>query len=141
METTAKYKRLLPPMRGMARDFYGYCKEHELRFQKCSNCGAWRHVPREMCPDCGSFDYEWAKSAGRGKVFSWSTTSQPMLPQFADAVPYAIVIVELDEGVRMATWVVDLPPDQLRIGHPVEVLFDDVTEEVTLPKFRLRKQA
>ena len=141
MDTTAKYKRLLPPMRGQARDFYGYCKEHELRFQKCSGCGLWRHVPREMCSECGSFDYEWAKSAGKGQVFSWATTSQPMLPQFADAVPYAIVIVELDEGVRMATWVVDLPPDQLKIGMPVEVVFDDVTEEVTLPKFRVRKQA
>jgi uncharacterized protein len=140
MENTAKYKRLLPPMRGLAHDFYGYCKRHELRFQKCSGCGRWRHVPREMCPECGSFDYEWEKSSGKGQVFSWSTTSQPMLPMFADAVPYATVIVELDEGVRMATWVNDVPPDQLRIGMPVEVLFDDVTEEVTLPKFRPRRQ-
>jgi uncharacterized OB-fold protein len=141
METASKYKRLLPPMRGPARNFYSYCKKHELRFQKCSGCAAWRHVPREMCPQCGSFDYQWAKSAGRGKVFSWSTTSQPMLPQFADLVPYAIVIVELDEGVRMATWVVDVAPEELKIGMPVEVIFDDVTEDVTLPKFRLRKQA
>lgn len=140
MEAT-KYKRLLPPMRGLAREFYSYCKKHELRFQKCTACGAWRHVPREMCPECGSFDYQWAKSSGKGQVFSWATTSQPMLPHFAEDVPYAIVIVELEEGVRMATWVVDVPPDQLRIGMPVEVIFDDVTEEVTLPKFRPRKQA
>jgi uncharacterized protein len=141
MATASAYKRLLPPMRGQARDFYSYCKKHELRFQKCSSCGRWRHVPREMCAECGSFDYEWAKSSGKGKVFSWSTTSQPMLPQFADAVPYAIVIVELEEGVRMATWVIDVAADKLTIGLPVEVVFDDVTEEVTLPKFRRRLQA
>jgi len=88
-----------------------------------------------MCRDCGSFDYEWAKSSGRGQVFSWATTGQPMLPQFADAVPYATAIVELEEGVRMATWVVDVRPDELSIGLPVEVVFDDVTSAVTLPKF------
>jgi uncharacterized OB-fold protein len=123
-------------MRGLAHDFYSYCKQHELRFQKCSRCGRWRHVPREMCPDCGCFDYEWAKSSGRGQVFSWATTDQPMLPQFADAVPYAIAIVELEEGVRIATWVVDVPAEELRIGLPVVVVFDDVTSGVTLPKFR-----
>jgi uncharacterized protein len=64
-----------------------------------------------------------------------------MLPNFADAVPYSIVIVELEEGVRMATWVVDVSPDQLRIGLPVEVVFDDVTPEVTLAKFKRHIQA
>jgi uncharacterized protein len=129
-------QRLLPPMRGLAHEFYSFCKKHELRFQKCSQCGQWRHVPREMCPDCGSFDYEWAQSSGRGQVFSWASTDQPMLPQFADAVPYAIAIVELEEGVRMATWVVDVRPDELSIGLPVVVVFDDVTPGVTLAKFR-----
>jgi uncharacterized protein len=136
MARTDTYQRLLPPMRGLAHDFYSYCKKHELRFQKCSRCGRWRHVPREMCADCGSFDYEWAKSSGKGQVFSWSATDQPMLRQFADAVPYATVIVELEEGVRMATWVIEVPPAELSIGLPVEVVFDDVTSAVTLPKFR-----
>ena len=137
----AQYKRSLPPARGLARDFYGHCKNHELRFQRCSGCGTWRHVPRDMCAKCGSFDYEWAKSSGKGKVFTWATTTQPMLPQFADAVPYSIVVVELEEGVRMATWVIDVPPDDLRIGMPVEVVFDDVTSEITLAKFRRRSGA
>jgi uncharacterized protein len=141
MATGTQYTRPLPSMRGLAGEFYKYCKNHELRFQRCLACGGWRHVPREMCAQCGSFDYEWAKSSGKGQVFSWSTTSQPMLPKFADAVPYSIVIVELEEGVRMATWVVDVTPDHLQIGMPVEVAFDDVTDAVTLPKFRRRLQA
>ncbi|HEV8711580.1 MAG TPA: OB-fold domain-containing protein [Candidatus Binatia bacterium] len=133
-ETT--YNRPLPRRRGMAGEFYEYCKKHELRFQRCPNCGTWRHVPRDMCAKCGSFAWEWAKSSGKGKLFSWTTAMQPMLPQFADLVPYSPVVIEMDEGVRLVSWLTDVPPEELRLGLPVEVAFDDVTPEVTLPKFR-----
>jgi len=133
-ETT--YKRPLPRRRGMAGEFYDYCKKHELRFQHCTNCGTWRHVPRDMCAKCGSFAWEWAKSSGKGKLFSWTTAMQPMLPQFADLVPYSPVVIEMDEGVRLVSWLTNVPPEELRLGLPVEVVFDDVTPEVTLPKFR-----
>jgi len=134
------YKRPLPRRRGMAGEFYEYCKKHELRFQRCTNCGTWRHVPRDMCAKCGSFDWEWAKSSGKGQVFSWTTAMQPMLPQFTDLVPYSPVVVEMDEGVRLVSWLTDVPPDELRLGLPIEVVFDDVTPEVTLPKFRKSSQ-
>ena len=131
-----KYKLPLPRVGGMSADFYRFCKEHELRFQRCTECGTWRHIPRDMCAKCGSFKWEWARSSGRGKLFSWTTATQSMMPQFADQVPYSPVIIELDEGVRMVTWLTDLEPDELRLGMPVEVAFDDVTAEVSLPKFR-----
>jgi uncharacterized protein len=89
-----------------------------------------------MCAKCGSFNWEWAKSSGKGKIFSWTTALQPMLPQFADLVPYSAVVIEMNEGVRMVSWVVDIAPDDLRLDMPVQVVFDDVTPEVTLPKFR-----
>ena len=131
-----KYKLPLPRVGGMSADFYRFCKEHELRFQRCTECGTWRHIPRDMCAKCGSFKWEWARSSGRGKLFSWTTATQSMMPQFADQMPYSPVIIELDEGVRMVTWLTDLKPDELRLGMPVEVAFDDVTAEVSLPKFR-----
>jgi uncharacterized OB-fold protein len=62
--------------------------------------------------------------------------AQPAHPAFKDAVPYGVVLVELEEGVRIISHVVDVPPDQLRIGLPVEVVFEDVAEDVTLPKFK-----
>ncbi|HJY80951.1 MAG TPA: OB-fold domain-containing protein [Candidatus Binatia bacterium] len=133
-ETT--YKRPLPRRRGMAGEFYEYCKKHELRFQRCTGCGTWRHVPRDMCAKCGSFNWEWAQSSGKGTLFSWTTVMQPMLPQFADRVPYSPVVIEMDEGVRILSELVDVPNEELRLGLPVEVAFDDVTPEVTLPKFR-----
>ncbi|MGH7932919.1 MAG: Zn-ribbon domain-containing OB-fold protein [Candidatus Binataceae bacterium] len=136
MPETKIYKLPLPRAGGKAAEFYKFCKEHELRFQRCGECGAWRHIPRDMCAKCGSFKWEWAKSSGRGKVFSWTTAMQPMMRQFADLIPYSPVIVELDEGVRMVTWLTDVKPDELELGMAVEVVFDDVTPDVTLPKFR-----
>jgi len=132
----ATYNRPLPRRRGMAADFYQFCKQHELCFQRCTDCSAWRHVPRDMCAKCGSLNWEWTKSSGKGKLFSWTTVRQPMLPQFADLVPYSPVVIEMDEGVRLVSWLIDVPPEELRLGLPVEVVFDDVTPEVTLPKFR-----
>ncbi len=138
-QTNTPYTKPLPLMQGMAQQFYTHCKNHELRFQRCTKCGVWRHVPRAMCAACGSWDWEWAKSSGRGKVFTWTVVRRPMHPAFASDAPYAPVVVELDEGVRMVSWLVDVAPDDIRKGMPVEVVFDAVTPEVTLPKFRRAK--
>jgi uncharacterized OB-fold protein len=130
------YRLPLPHAAGRAAEFYEFCKRHELRFQRCTGCGAWRHVPRDMCAKCGSFEWEWARSSGKGKLFSWTTAIQPMMPQFKDLVPYSPAIVELEEGVRIVSWLTDVKPDELALGMPLEVTFDDVTPNVTLPKFR-----
>lgn len=134
---TPEYAKPLPAMDGLAKEFYGWCKQRELRFQRCTECGAWRHVPREMCPECGSSQWAWAKSTGRGTVFTWTVVVRALMPAFQADTPYAPVVVEMDEGVRLLSSVVDCPPDQLQIGMPVEVTFEDVTPEVTLPKFRV----
>jgi uncharacterized OB-fold protein len=132
----ASYRKPLPLMRGFTEQFYGHCRKGELRFQRCSGCGKWRHVPRNTCAGCGSWDWEWARSSGRGRVFSWTVVRRPMHPDFADEVPYAPAIIEMEEGVRLVSWVVDCPPEELRTGMPVEVRFEAVNPEVTLPKFR-----
>ena len=126
----------LPTLAGLAGEFYGWCKKHELRFQRCTACGTWRHVPRELCAACGSWDWEWARSSGRGRVFTWTVAVRAMHPAFQHAVPYAPVVVEMEEGVRILSRVTDCPPDALEVGMPVAVAFDDVTQEVTLPTFR-----
>ncbi len=136
-KTTGKYERPLPARMGLAAEFYRYCKLHELRFQRCTDCGAWRHLPRPMCGECGSFNYEWARSSGKGKVYSWITVVQPMLPAFNDAVPYTVPLVDMAEGVRMVAMIQGVDPEAMKLGMPVEVFFDDVTPEITLPKFRI----
>jgi len=129
------FRRPLPVLRGFAADFYGFLRARELRFQRCSGCGRWRHTPRVLCPACSSSEFEWARSSGRGRVFSWSVTHRPMHPAFLE-VPYATVVIELDEGPRMLTWMRDVPPGSLAVGMRAEVAFEDVSDEVTLAVFR-----
>ena len=130
------YDKPLPRGEEFNGEFYQFCKQHELRFQRCRDCGAWRHMPRESCQACGSFNWAWERAAGKGQVFSWTVIHRALHPGFAAELPYAAVVVELEEGVRIVSHVLDLPVDRLRVGLPVEVVFDDVTPEITLPKFR-----
>ena len=126
----------LPELEGFAKDFYEGCQRGELLFQCCGGCGAWRHVPRELCAQCGSWEWTWKASSGRGRVFTWTVVTRPLHPAFAEDVPLAAVVVELEEGVRLLTHVVNCPPDELEMEMPVEVVFEAITPEVTLPKFR-----
>ena len=135
-QTATEYEKPLPLMEGFSQEFYRRCQQQQLCFQRCTGCGKWRHVPRHRCGACGSWDWEWARSKGLGRVFSWTVVRRPMHPTFVEEIPYAPAIIEMDEGVRLVSWVVDCPPDELTKGTPVEVFFDAVTPEVTLPKFR-----
>lgn len=128
--------RPLPRLEGLAGEFYAHCRRHELRFQRCGGCRAWRHVPREMCPRCGSWDWSWERSSGRGRVFTWTVVARALHPAFGGDCPYAPVVVEMDEGVRILSRVVECPPDALAIDMPVEVDFEERSPEVTLPVFR-----
>ncbi len=135
-ETTEVPFRIMPALTDRNKHFWQGGRDGELRFQRCTACATWRHVPREMCANCGSWQWEWAKSSGCGKVFTWTVAARPLHPAFQQDAPYAPVVVEMDEGVRLLSCVVDCPPDELKMDMPVEVVFDEVTPEITLPKFR-----
>jgi uncharacterized OB-fold protein len=135
-DTQAEYGKPLPALEGLSKEFYDFCKQGTLHFQRCQSCAAWRHVPREMCADCGSWDWSWEPSSGRGKVFSWTVVALPLHPAFQADAPYAPVIVEMEEGVRLLSRIVDVEPDALEIDMPVEVCFEAVTPDVSLPLFR-----
>lgn len=120
----------------LSEEFFGFCAAGELRFQRCGDCGRWRHPPRLLCAGCGSAAWSWERSARRGVIYSWTVTHQAMSPVFADRVPYAIVVTELDEGPRLVSGVHDLPLDELRLGLPVEVGFDVESEHVGRPFVR-----
>lgn len=135
-ETEAGPQKPLPVMEGLAGEFYEWCRRGELRVQRCLSCQSWRHPPREMCAECGGWDWEWAKSGGRGRVFSWTTSTRALHPAFKPEAPYAAVVVEMDEGVRLLSRVVDCVPDELTIAMRVEVVFERATDEIALPYFR-----
>ncbi len=129
-----EYQKPLPLPTQDTREYWEGCRRHELLIQRCRKCGTFRFYPRPMCPDCNSLESEWIKAGGKGRVYSWTVAVRQFHPAFE--VPYVIAIVELEEGVRMTTNVVNCPLEELSVGMPVEVVFEDVTEEVSLPKFR-----
>jgi uncharacterized OB-fold protein len=107
----------------------------ELRYQVCNACGEPIFQPRGRCPYCLGDDLRIERSAGRGAIYSVSVVHQAVSPAFADKVPYALGIVELDEGYHMFSELVAEDLDSLRIGDRVEVRYDRISESVTLPVF------
>ena len=130
------YNKPLPEITGETQPYWDSCKQHELRIQRCRICGRYRHYPRPMCPVCHSLEVDWVKVSGRGKIYNYMVSHIAPHPGFAKELPYGTVTVELQEGIRMASCMVDVKPEELEIGMSVEVVFVDVTDEVTLPMFR-----
>ncbi len=126
----------LPLLKGHAAEYYGWCRQHQLRFQRCAHCQTWRHPPRPLCNHCHSFDVEWAAVSGTGVLHAWTVVVASMEPGLAKDAPYVPAIVALDEGPRVASWITGVAPEQLREGMRLQLWFDDVTPEVSLPKFR-----
>ena len=114
--------------------FWDGVQKKQLSFQKCKECGTLAHPPRPMCPKCHSFEKEWVASQGKGKVYSWVTYREPNHGAFK--TPYSVVLVEMDEGVRVVANVVGMKPEDIKIGMPVEVVFEDVAPGITIPKFK-----
>ena len=135
-DQTTVYCKPLPAMEGLTKQFYDWCRKGTLHFQRCTACGTFRHVPRDICADCGSFDWEWAPSNGRGKVYTWTVVVRALHPAFVDATLLVPVVVEMEEPVRLLSRLIDCAPDRLVIGLPVQVIFQAVTDDVTLPFFR-----
>lgn len=123
-----------PPLVWENTGFWEGVKGRQLLFQRCKECGTWVHPPGPSCPKCRSFEKEWAPSSGKGAVHSWVTYHESPHPAFK--APYSVVLVEMQEGVRLVSNMVDAGPDDISIGMEVEVIFDDVIEGLTLPKFR-----
>ena len=116
--------------------YWDGCKQHELRVQKCAACGHHQFYPRLYCTACMSDRVEWVKTSGRAKVLSYTIIYRPVTQAFAGNVPYIVAMVTLDEGPQMMTNIVGCEPEKVHIGMPVQVTFDDWTEEISVPKFK-----
>jgi len=111
-------------------------RRHELIYQQCRACQN-RFAPYQPnCPNCWSDDVEDCKSAGRGTIYTFSIVHRAPVPAYRPDLPYAVAIVQLTEGPYYTTNIIGCPVDEIRIGMPVEVIFDDVTDQITLAKFK-----
>lgn len=131
------YNKPLPIINDDNHQYWEYCQQHELRMQQCNNCGYIRFPPSFLCPQCHSMDSEWEKLSGRGKIYSFVVYRVSYHPSYADDIPYAVAVIQLAEGPRMESNITDIKLEDLKVDMPVEVYFDDVTAEVSLPKFRV----
>ena len=131
------YKKPLPVIQPWTEEFWTAAKEHKLLVQRCEECDINIFYPRKFCPECWSADLSWKEASGKATIYSFTVTYTGVESHFAPDLPYMLAWVDLEEeGVRMLTNIVGCDPEDVKIGMDVEVVFEDVTEEISLPKFR-----
>nr|WP_307874573.1 Zn-ribbon domain-containing OB-fold protein [Frankia nepalensis] len=119
--------------------FWDAATKLELVAQRCGGCGVLRHPPRPMCPHCQSLDYEAVQLSGRGTLYSYALLHHPRHPAFD--YPVVAALVDLDEGVRVVSNLVDVEPGEIRIGMPLEVTFEPTAGDGSVPVFRPARDA
>ncbi len=133
-----KYKKPLPSPSPETQRFWQGLKAHELWLPYCRPCAAFYWYPRDFCPNCGSRDVEWRRGSGRGTVHTFAIQYRAWHPGWAEEVPYVTALIDLEEGVRVFSNLIGVEPEpkHLKCDVPVEAVFDDVTDDITLLKFR-----
>lgn len=118
-----------------SRPFWEACRRHTLMLQRCDACGTFVYYPRPLCTNCHSDRLTWTEVSGEGVIYSYTVCHRPAGPAFKTNVPYVVALIDLREGARMLSNVVTDDPAGVRIGQAVRVVFEDVTDDVALPKF------
>ncbi len=136
--TRSDYAKPLPAISSLNKPYWDGLKHRELRMQRCDACGKVWYPPSPLCPVCWSRKFTWTKLSGRGRVNSWVIFHQSYFRGFDSELPYNVAEVELDEGPRLTTNLVDVRNDDIKADMPVEIVFQDVTPEIALAKFRPR---
>jgi uncharacterized OB-fold protein len=119
-----------------SRPFFEGALRGELRLQRCKDCGTFLVLGSRVCTKCLGENLEWTPVSGRGTLFTFGLMHQKYHPGFFDEIPYNVSVVELEEGPRLQTNIIGVKNEGLRVGMPVVVTFERVSESVALPKFR-----
>lgn len=133
------YDKPLPVIDRSNQAYWDGCRAGRLLLPRCEDCGRTWFPPSANCPGCLSRRIAWIPASGRGRIWSWNVFHRAYFPGFAAELPYLTALVELAEGPLMASTIVGAAAADLRCDLPVEVVFDQVTAEVTLPKFRIAR--
>jgi uncharacterized OB-fold protein/acyl dehydratase len=125
------------PRPGITRDnafWFEATKNGQLLIQRCANCRALRHPPGPMCPECHSLEWDTLEASGRGAVYSYVVNHYPKVPAFD--YPLLVAVIELEEGTRLVSNLIDVDPAHVSIGMPVVCELVEMDEGLTLPQFR-----
>ena len=129
-------QRPLPTPTRESQPYWDGMREGKLMLQHCAACGKVRHYPRPVCPHCFSMKWEWALMSGRGVLHNYVVMHKAWTKWFESRVPYAVVQVELEEGARLTTNLLECDLKDIKIGMPVEACYEDISPEITLLQFR-----
>ena len=125
----------VPDVDAFTRAYWDAADRGRLLIRRCGACGKAHHYPREFCPFCWSEDVSWEQASGGATLYTWSVVHRNDLPPFGERVPYVAAVVDLAEGPRMMTEVVDCAEGELRIGMPLRVTFRTADEGPAVPVF------
>jgi len=131
--------RILPRPTALSQPYWDGCREGILRLQQCGHCARFQFYPRIICSHCGGSQLRWQAASGRGVLASFTTVQRGISAAYPS--PYVVALVDLEEGPRMMSQVIESVPARLHIGAPVEVAFQPWAEDITLPVFRLPDHA
>jgi len=130
-------QRTQPPVTELTEPYWEGCRQGELRLQKCTDCGRHQFYPRTLCSHCNGRELEWVVAGGQGTVASFTVVRRAISKAYT--APYVVALIDLAEGVRMMSGIVDVDPDTVCVGDPVTVDFEAWSDELSLPVFRLEK--
>ena len=130
------YAKAIPIPGPESIPFWEGAKNHQLMIQKCSDCGHHWFPPSTVCTGCGSRNIEWIASSGKGAIFSFVVFHKLYHKGWDGEIPYAVAIIELEEGARILSNVIGTQVKTVKCDMSVEVVFEDETDELTLPKFK-----
>ena len=120
-----------------SRRYWEAVAAHRLEIQRCDRCGRFVFYPRALCPHCHGDRLTWTGIGGHGTVYSFTVSRRAATPSLAERVPYVVALVDLDEDVRMMSTIATDDVDAVRIGEPVTVAFEDLSDGACLPYFVL----
>jgi uncharacterized OB-fold protein len=130
--------RFEPPVGEASEAFWEATKEKKFLVQRCDACDQAIFYPREVCPTCLSSDsLSWRESTGAGTIYAASVQEKPANPMMADRVPYVVALVELEDGIRLMSNVVNCPPYDASVGKAVKLTWEELSDGRNLPQFEL----
>ncbi len=130
-----EYKKQLPVITALDKPFWEAARRHELVAYQCQNCGTYYSQVTD-CPACDNPQMDWVRVSGKGQVFTYGIYHQLYHPAWKDDIPYNVTWVKLDEGPLLMSNIVECRNEDIYVEMPLQVVFDDVTDEITLPKFK-----
>ena len=136
---TQQYSKPVPRPQQESDFYWEKAKAHELWLRKCNSCDKAYFYPRDISPCCFSRDTSWVRASGKATLYTYGIVHRAPHPGFREDAPFVTALVELEEGPRMPTNIVGLgepTPEKLQIGMPLEVTFEEITDEISLPKFK-----